>query len=126
MMPPSTTIKQVTPHAIVWKMAEKLSDPIIFRDHEGNIRSYRYYSWLGRMGITDIKGERVVFSARYNNVEIDTQSEVIIAGDDGIGWRIFPLPGSTIGHAICTSGVMPNFFRRLESAKRWLVPETKY
>ena len=54
---------------------------VTFTDQKGIRRSFRTYQYLGQFGVTDIKGDKVILSARFPNVEINSYYECFIVGN---------------------------------------------
>lgn len=104
---------------IVYEWAERISPiPVTFKDHNGNIQSYRIFSWMGKQGITDAKGEAIILPAIYPNVSIEPKYEVAIVGDSETGWKILPLADCFIAKTI--SQLDSNLFGTLFEVFNWL------
>ncbi len=69
-----------------------------FTDQKGIRRSFRTYQCMEQYGVTDIKGDKVILSARFPFVEINSYYECFIVGNGEHstvkrGWEAFDLEG---------------------------------
>lgn len=112
-------MKNRSSQMLVHEWAERISpSPIIFRDHNGNMQHYRIFSWMGKQGITDSKGETVILPAIYPNVSIEPKYEVAIVGDSETGWKILPLADCFLADSIFQ--LQQNLFNTLAEVFQWL------
>lgn len=91
---------------------------ISFLDHTGQVKNYRFYRWLGKIGITDAFAKKVIIPAYFHHVEVNTSYEVIIGTNNLFGTRLYPFANSTLGKSICASA--PDIFPNMDTAKEWL------
>ena len=76
--------------------AEELSAVIKIKGHDGAVRGFRKFRWMGKYGISDVKGEYVILQALYNEIIPSDRYPVFIVGDNYVGWEVLSLNGESI------------------------------